>query len=87
MSEISASPSFYDRRRVLVTGGLGFIGSNLARVLVELGADVVVIDSLLKDAGGRRSNVADLGGRLRVTIADVRDRAVIDALVADREVI
>jgi len=87
MNEASASPNFYHRRRVLVTGGLGFIGSNLARVLVDLGADVVVIDSLMKDAGGRRGNVADLGGRVRVTIADVRERTVIDAIVADREVI
>jgi len=90
MSAPGARPfdrTIYRGRRVLVTGGLGFIGSNLARTLVELDADVVVIDSLMKDAGGRWGNVADLGRRLRVTIADVRDRAVIDSLVADREVI
>ncbi len=87
MSALGAPANFYRGRRVLVTGGLGFIGSNLTRTLVELDADVVVIDSLMKDAGGRRGNVADLGRRLRVTIADVRERAVIEALVADREVI
>ena len=90
MSAPGAPPfdrTFYRGRRVLVTGGLGFIGSNLARALVELDADVAVIDSLMTDAGGRRGNVADLGRRLRVTIADLRERAVIEALVADREVI
>ena len=50
--------SFYRGRRVMVTGGLGFIGSNLARQLVELGADVLLVDSLLPDYGGNRFNIA-----------------------------
>jgi UDP-glucose 4-epimerase len=48
---------FYRGRRTLITGGLGFIGSNLARRLVELGADVVLVDSLIPEYGatGRTS--------------------------------
>ncbi|MCS6844621.1 MAG: SDR family NAD(P)-dependent oxidoreductase [Caldilineales bacterium] len=78
---------FYRGRRVLVTGGLGFIGSNLARRLVELGADVVVVDSLAPDCGGNPFNLADMRDRLQVHIADVRDREAMDALVAGCQVV
>lgn len=79
--------SFYRGRRVLVTGGLGFIGSNLAARLVTLGADVLIVDSLLKDAGGRRDNIAAIASQVTVRIADLRDRDIMDELVRDREVI
>lgn len=60
-------------RNVLITGGLGFIGSNLARRLVELGAGVTLVDSLIPEYGGNRFNIAGLEDRVRVNIADVRD--------------
>ena len=53
---------FYRGRKVLVTGGLGFIGSNLARQLVELGADVLLVDSLIPDYGGNLFNIDGIGG-------------------------
>lgn len=74
-------------RRVLITGGLGFIGSNLAIRLVELGADVTVVDSLISDYGGNPFNVAPVEDRLRVNIADIRDEHALPALVAGQEVI
>jgi len=77
----------YRGRRVLVTGGLGFIGSNLARRLVDLGADVLLVDCLLPGSGGNRFNVAGLEDRLRVEIADVRREPAMRDLVRDREVI
>lgn len=60
-------------KRVLITGGLGFIGSNLARELVRSGAHVTVVDSLVPEYGGNRHNLAGITSRLRVHIADVRD--------------
>jgi UDP-glucose 4-epimerase len=78
---------FYRGRRVLVTGGLGFIGSNLARQLVGLGADVLIVDSLLPDCGGNLFNLAGLEDRLRVNVADVRQGTTMDFLVRDRDVI
>jgi UDP-glucose 4-epimerase len=78
---------FYRGRRVLVTGGLGFIGSNLARHLVDLGADVLLVDSLLPDYGGNLFNIAGIENRLRVNIADVRQNTTMNYLVRDREVI
>jgi UDP-glucose 4-epimerase len=60
-------------RKVLITGGLGFIGSNLARRLVELGAEVLLVDSLIPEYGGSLFNVAGIEDRVRVNISDVRD--------------
>jgi len=66
--------AIYAGKRVLITGGLGFIGSNLARRLVELGAHVSIVDSLIPEYGGNRRNIAGLEQRLTVNISDVRDR-------------
>jgi UDP-glucose 4-epimerase len=63
----------YAGRRVLITGGLGFIGSNLARALVGLGARVSIVDSLVAEYGGNRRNLAGVAARVRVHLADVRD--------------
>ena len=63
----------YAGRRVLITGGLGFIGSNLARALVGLGARVTIVDSLIPEYGGNRRNLAGVAARVRVHLADVRD--------------
>jgi len=58
---------------VLITGGLGFIGSNLASRLVGLGANVTLIDSLTPEYGGNLFNIAAIQDRVRVNISDVRD--------------
>ena len=63
---------FYRGRKVLVTGGLGFIGSNLCRSLADLGARVLAVDSLLPDYGGNLFNLAGYEDRVQVNIADVR---------------
>jgi len=72
---------------VMITGGLGFIGSNLAHRLVALGADVIIIDSLIPDYGGNLHNIAGLEDRLRVNIADVRQANTMNYLVQGRDVI
>ena len=78
---------FYRGRRVLITGGVGFIGSNLARRLVDLGADVLIVDSLLPDYGGNLFNLDGYEDRLRVNIADIRQGTTMHYLVRGREVI
>ena len=69
----------------LITGGLGFIGSNLARRLVELGARVTLVDSLIPEHGGNLFNIAGIEDRVRVNIADVRDEYSMDYLVQGRD--
>src|SRR6266849_5627016 len=76
--------SFNDKR-ILITGGLGFIGSNLARRLVELGAEVTLVDSLIPEYGGNLFNVAGIEDRVRINIADVRDRHSMDYLVQGQD--
>ena len=71
--------------RVLITGGLGFIGSNLARRLNSLGADITVVDSLLPDYGGNRYNVEGIDYRLQVNISDVRDTHSLRSLVQGKD--
>lgn len=60
-------------RKVLITGGLGFIGSNLARRLINLGAEVLLVDSLIPEYGGNLFNIFDIKDQVRVNISDVRD--------------
>ena len=75
----------YAGRRVLITGGLGFIGSNLAIRLVEHGAQVTVLDALIPEHGGNRFNLAPVASRVRVEISDLRDAAAMPAAVRDQE--
>ena len=60
-------------RRVLITGGLGFIGSNLAHALVAAGSDVTIVDSLMPSHGGSWANVEGIESELDVHELDVRD--------------
>ena len=74
-------------RQVLVTGGLGFLGSNLAIALVRFGARVTVLDSLIPQFGGLMANIAPVHGNVAVNISDMRDANSLDILVRDKEFI
>lgn len=71
----------YRNRRVLITGGLGFIGSNLAQALVPLGAQVTVLDARLPQYGANPFNVHGLAERIRVVTGDIRDANVLAAVM------
>ena len=73
--------SAFSGKKVLITGGLGFIGSNLAIRLVELGADALLVDSLIPAYGGNLFNIEPVKDRVRINIADVRDANGMDYLV------
>ena len=73
--------------RVLVTGGLGFIGSNLARRLVDLGAVVTLVDALRPDQGGLRHNIQGIAHRLNFEAGDLRDAALLERVLPGQEVV
>jgi UDP-glucose 4-epimerase len=81
----AASDSSFSGSRVLITGGLGFIGSNLGRRLVHAGADVCLVDSLVPEYGGNFFNVQDYAQRVQINISDVRDRHSFRHLVEGRD--
>lgn len=81
----SAVPPSWAGAKVLVTGGLGFIGSNLARRLVGEGAEVTLVDSLIPEYGGNRANIANFKDRVDVNIADVRDPHAMGHLIQNKD--
>jgi len=84
---MSDTTSHFHDARVLITGGLGFIGSNLARRLADLGARVTLLDSLVPEYGGNLFNIAGYEDRLRVNIGDMRDEHGIAHLVQGQQYI
>ena len=84
------APELADRfagRNVLITGGLGFLGSSLAHELVEAGASVTLVDSLVPEYGGNPHNVSDIRDRLHVNVSDVRDPHSLRRLVQGQDVL
>ncbi|HTY79200.1 MAG TPA: NAD-dependent epimerase/dehydratase family protein [Gemmatimonadales bacterium] len=75
----------YRERRALITGGLGFIGSNMAKRLVDLGAHVVLVDSLVPEHGGRLFNIDAIKDRVTVELADMRDERRMGELVEGQD--
>lgn len=75
----------YNDKQVLITGGLGFIGSNLARSLIASGAHVTLIDSLIPQYGGNLFNVQGIKDRVNINVCDVRDPYAIAHLIKDQD--
>jgi len=80
-----STPAAFDSKRVLITGGVGFIGSNLAEALVDLGADVTLVDSLIPEYGGNLFNVEPFKDKVRVNISDVRDEHAMKYLIQGQD--
>lgn len=79
--------NFFAKRKVLITGGLGFIGSNLAIRLVEEGAKVTILDPLLPNFGGNKFNINPIKDKVAVKIADLRDTRILPKLIDGQEII
>jgi UDP-glucose 4-epimerase len=84
---MESTESFYRGSKILVTGGLGFIGSNLARRLVEIGGDVLVVDSLLPNTGANYANLKGFENRLRIRTVDLRNAEEIASLLPGHNVL
>ncbi len=79
--------SDYRDKRVLVTGGLGFIGSNLVRRLVRLGASVTVIDACYPDQGANFYNLKDYLEKINLVVADIGEADKISEYLPDQEIV
>jgi nucleoside-diphosphate-sugar epimerase len=74
-------------KKVLITGGLGMIGSTLANKLVALGAEVTLLDSLIKPYGANFFNVNEISHLIKINISDIRDKESVKVLVQDKDII
>ena len=74
--KLAQMKAYYRNKKVLVTGGLGFLGSNLTHRLVKLGAKVTVLDCFLSGHGANGFNLHDLGSRVKVVKKDIRDKGL-----------
>ena len=75
----------FQNAQVLITGGVGFIGSNLAIKLSELGAHVTVVDSLIPEYGGNLKNIEPIADKITVNICDVRDEHAMKYLIQGKD--
>ncbi len=79
--------SEFSGRRVLITGGLGFIGSNLATRLVNAGASVTLLDAMIEGHGGNFFNIESIRDRVIVNLSDIREETTLAYLVRDKDYI
>lgn len=77
--------AIYRDKNILITGGLGFIGSNLAERLVDSGAHVTLVDSLIPNYGGNLYNVKEIIDKVKINIADIRDSFSMNYLVQEKD--
>lgn len=75
----------YANKNVIITGGLGFIGSNLARALIKQGALVTLVDSLIPEYGGNLYNIDDIKDLVSVNVCDVRDKFAMKYLLQEKD--
>lgn len=82
---MSSNLKSYRNKKVLVTGGLGFIGSNLAMRLTQLGAQVTLVDSMIPNYGGNPFNIHSFRDKIEVNYSDVRNESSINFLVQGKD--
>ena len=87
MTQVPIPPSEFRNKHILITGGLGFVGSTLARCLADLGAKIILVDSLIPDYGGNLFNLDGYAERVTINIADVRDEYSMDYLVRGQDLL
>ncbi len=77
----------FENANVLITGGLGFIGSNLAIRLVALGARVTLVDNMLPRQGGNLFNIEPIKDRVHINFSDIRNELSMNYLVQEKDYI
>lgn len=77
----------YGNKNVLITGGLGFLGSNLAHKLLKLGANITLLDNLNPLYGGNKFNISDISDSIKIVIGDMRDENLLKPLIKTTDII
>ena len=77
--------NFFTDKNILITGGLGFIGSTLAIKLAEADANITIVDSLIPDYGGNLFNIDPIKDKININVSDVRDQNSMDYLIQDQD--
>src|SRR5262245_45628452 len=84
---LRSMPTPFQTKKILITGGAGFIGSNLAHALVRLGARVTVLDAMLPLYGGNEFNLTDIKSQITFIPGDIRDPQAVRRAVTDQDYI
>ncbi|MBI2065655.1 MAG: SDR family NAD(P)-dependent oxidoreductase [Candidatus Zambryskibacteria bacterium] len=84
---MAINKSIFACKKVLITGGAGFIGSSLAHALIELGAKVTIIDAMLPLYGGNMFNLEEIKEKIKFIKGDIRDKELVNDLVRDKDFI
>jgi len=77
----------YKGKNILITGGLGMLGSSIANKLVPLGANVTLLDTFIETYGAKQFNIKDIERFVEVNVCDIRDVPAIDHIVKGKDVI
>lgn len=77
----------FQKKEILITGGLGFIGSNLAIALVKRGAKITILDNLTPGQGGNLFNIESIKDRVTVNYSDIRDKLAVEQVVKNKDYI
>jgi len=85
MSHMPFDDELFSGTNVLMTGGLGFIGSSFARQLVALRAKVTLVDSRIPEYGGNLFNIHDIRDKVSIELTDVRDTKAMATLIKKRD--
>ena len=87
MAKFNSFSDDWSKENVLITGGAGFIGSNLARKIVDLGGNVTIVDSLIPEYGGNLFNLNGYESKLKINFSDIRDKYSMEYLLKNKSII
>ena len=87
ISEPVAVAEQWSHKRILITGGAGFIGSTLALRLADYGSDVTIIDSMIPEFGGNLFNLNDCASKIHINFSDIREPHSLKPLLKDIDIL
>jgi UDP-glucose 4-epimerase len=78
---------YFFGKKILITGGLGMIGSSIAHLLVKLGAEVTIVDACLQPYGANKFNIRTIRKKVKLFKIDIRDQKALPFIIKDCQII